>query len=558
MRQLILSAFISISFCWINTTAEHRIWSTCSNGSCTCGADLTNVIECYNINGEDRLSIQKCYCLYYDNNTNVTVAGVCFYTCFKGEKFDFQLSYSTPWYSVQNQSQFNDEVCNSAAMLNRQGKFCGQCKSNYGNPMYSYNTACIKCHDHWGGFRRWLQYFAIAYGPFTIFYSIIVVFRISLPTSRLNGLLFVIQCLASPHPVRLVHTWLLTSQGKNNHPASVMGYIILSIIGLSNLDFFKDLYPNLCLSPNYSLLFVISLDLMVAVYPYFLIFCTYCLVILHDRNCCIVVFLWKTFKGLMKQVLNKSVRVPLVETFATFTLLSTVKIIGLATDLLKYTTAYREDGSLEGKYAYYDPSMTYFGRTHRPYAIMAIILSFLFGFLPFLLLLLYPCRCFQNLLNFFNFRSHSLHVFMDAFQGSYRTGQPEMRYFAAWYILLRFLVLFFAACLNSVVALQAVSFTMTVGAVTVVVFKPYKKSLHNTQDTVILLSGALLFLSLFGNSTTDNRDLYLTQVTVMLSFMFFIVATLASFFWNPAAKVACKIFTSCRSNLESRELLANT
>ena len=133
-----------------------------------------------------------------------------------------------------------------------------------------------------------------------------------------------------------------------------------------------------------------------------------------------------------------------------------------------------------------------------------------------------------------------------------------MRYFAAWYILLRFLFLFFAACLNSVMALQAVGFTMAVGAVTVVVFNPYKKSLYNMQNTFILLGGALLFLSLLGNITTHHHDFYLIQVTVMLSCMFLIVATLASFFWNLVAKVACKVFTSCRSNLENKELLAST
>jgi len=52
---------------------------------------------------------------------------------------------------------------------------------------------------------------------------------------------------------------------------------------------------------------------------------------------------------LLKPVLRKSVGVPLVETFATFTLLSNVKIMGLAFDLLNYTTAHTENGNMEGR-----------------------------------------------------------------------------------------------------------------------------------------------------------------------------------------------------------------
>jgi len=114
----------------------------------------------------------------------------------------------------------------------------------------------------------------------------------------------------------------------------------------------------------------------------------------------VVVFLWKNLNRLLKPVFSKSIQVPLVETFATFTLLSNVKILGLAVDLLKYTTTHTENGSIEGRYAFFDPSMTYFGKRHISYAIPAIISSILFCFLPLFLLLFYPCRFFQKLLNY--------------------------------------------------------------------------------------------------------------------------------------------------------------
>ena len=85
--------------------------------------------------------------------------------------------------------------------------------------------------------------------------------------------------------------------------------------------------------------------------------------------------------------------------------------------------------------------MEYFGSAHLPYALLAIAISFIFVALPFLLLVIYPCRCFHKCLNYCGLRSQTLHIFMDAFQGSYKTEPRDLRYFSAFYLLLRLLML---------------------------------------------------------------------------------------------------------------------
>jgi len=125
MKQLIITAFVVFSCCVTEMSGavlynktEHRIWSQCSNGHCSCGVGLENSVLCYNIDGVDSLLIQRCHSLYYDNKQNVTVAGYSLYSCFYHGKYFYSSFYNITRYPVQNQSQFNsvDNVSPSMAI----------------------------------------------------------------------------------------------------------------------------------------------------------------------------------------------------------------------------------------------------------------------------------------------------------------------------------------------------------------------------------------------------------------------------------------------------------
>ena len=94
---------------------------------------------------------------------------------------------------------------------------------------------------------------------------------------------------------------------------------------------------------------------------------------------------------------------------------------------------------IKKKFLYYDANIEYFGHDHLPFAVLALLIGFIFVFLPFLLLVLYPCRCFQRFLNCLGLRCQTLHIFMDAFQGIYKIEPYDLKYFSALYFLLRFL-----------------------------------------------------------------------------------------------------------------------
>ena len=322
-----------------------KVWSTCTNSSCTCGSDLHHAIKC----SDDSLQIQSCYCMYYDQDENTAIAGNCLVSCFAITGVYY---HTVNRYLVKNATHFNRDMCSPAVAwvdTHREGRFCGACAEGYGLAVYSYHTyTCIPCTDY--GYWGWLRYFAVALLPLTLFYFLVVLLRINIPSSHLNGVVFVVQCALSPLQLRIIdgYIYALTRGGADQAfklPVAC-GYFLPSLLGILNLDFFRTAYPCFCLHPKMNILHIASLDFIVALYPFVLIALTYILVCLHDKNNRLIVLAWRPFKWCLRCYQRQfNVKASLVEAFATFILLSSVKILGVCFDLLIPTKAYDETGS---------------------------------------------------------------------------------------------------------------------------------------------------------------------------------------------------------------------
>ena len=129
---------------------------------------------------------------------------------------------------------------------------------------------------------------------------------------------------------------------------------------------------------------------------------------LRDRGCKIIVQMWKPFHYLLARFQSRiNLKTSLVDTFATLLLLSYVKI-GFGTFyVLSPTRLWSPDGSYVWV-VYLNPSLKYFGPSHAGYAIVALLFAFTVLLLPVIILLLYPCLCFQRCLNRFHLRSLAL------------------------------------------------------------------------------------------------------------------------------------------------------
>jgi len=277
---------------------------------------------------------------------------------------------------------------------------------------------------------------SIAFGPLTVFYIIVIACRISATSAKLNAFILLTQIVSFPAHMRIILAMI------TNNPTTpleqVVAHTVFSLYGIWNLDFFRTFYEPFCLHPDMSTLLVLALDYVVAAYPLVLVVITYILVELHDHNFRIVVLLWKPFHRCFSGFRRKwNIRTSLIDAFATFILLSSVRFLSVTFDLLAPTRLYNSHGDTLNEYRlYYDPTVELFDKQHLPYGLVAVVVLSLLVFL-FLLLCLYPCTCFQRCLNYCGLRFQALHTFMDSFQGCYQNSPRDCRCFAAVYLILR-------------------------------------------------------------------------------------------------------------------------
>ena len=392
----------------------------------------------------------------------------------------------------------------------------------------------------------WLQelarYFAVAFLPLTVFYIVAVLLSFNVTSSSFNGMVLVLQCVMSPQMLMMSHDALnfkslnyLTFNRStvdvyltfNRSTVDVLFVIVASILSVVNLDFFRLVYPPFCLHPRANIFQILSLDYLVALYPFFLIFMTYVLVTAYDKRYRLVVWMWRPVQRCVHRHRNTwNIRTSLIEIFATFILFSYVKILNVSIQILAFTATYDVHGNkLQQHFTYYDGTVEYFGSTHLPYALLAIAINFLFVVLPLLLLAVYPCRCFHKCLNYCGLRSQALHVFMDAFQGNYRIQPHDLRYFSAYYLLMRLTMVFLMSITVSPIMLFFFGMLFFLSAAIVAVFQPYKVRAHNSIDSVLMILTGIVFVCFFHNALSLY---YLTEVgsfqmiSVLLLLLYFI------------------------------------
>ena len=149
---------------------------------------------------------------------------------------------------------------------------------------------------------------------------------------------------------------------------------------------------------------------------------------------------------------------------------------------------------------YMEPSVEYFSRKHLPYVVIAVATLFIFIATPMLLLIIYPCRCFQKLLSFFHINWQCLHTFVDSFQGCFKDGTEKGTYDLRWmstyglFVRIALLVIFaIDKTANYNVYASIVLLCMVIILVNV---EPYKKSMAHLSisDSTFLMLLTLVYI----------------------------------------------------------------
>ncbi len=505
----------------VTTNCRDRPWLV--GDDCECGDPLDGTVYC---DSTKEVFLMSDFCMAHDEHIGAEVVGRCpyTYTLFNNPNVSNVGLYLKMPHTVD---QLEHTLCDH---LNRQGFFCGKCKENYSSPMYPDFMKCVECDPNYHA-RNWMLYFIISFGPLTVFLILVVCLRINATSASMNAFIFVSQIISHPPFQRGFNHTIDVSFLPSG--AKTFMRFLHSLYGLWNLNFFTALIPPFCL-PHQNSYDVISLTYIIALYPLLLLIIVYVSVELHSRNFRIIVWLWKPFHLCYARFRRQwDIRASVIDAFATFLLLSYVKLLFVTSDFFAPTQIFTKNGTTLSMASYFDASVMLFPAS-KPKLILATIgialLLLLFIFLPAFLLLLYPCGFCQKCLSFSRLNSQALHFLMDSFHGCYKNrtdGTHDCRSFAAFFLFAR-IAISFEYTFNNFEYHIAVQITCTVLAVVIAVIHPYNKqnAIFNHLDPLMILF-LVMWLAIFHSTRqAAGKHLQYQHVNLLLCYVVLILPVL--------------------------------
>ena len=482
----------------------------CSNGTCQCLAAPRGIVSCSE-DGLYKYAVLYCYCVTYNLEESLVQAGKCIFNCVNNTKVNVgELYHPLP----QNGAILDKTECSD---MNRTGALCGRCQDNNYPSAYSFSLVCVQCHHiHW----NWARYIMAAYLPLTLFYLIVLFFKVNVVSGHLHHVVFFSQVMSLPALSRILYPSV------QKQPAYFINVkVFLSLYGIWNLDFFRPFYSDLCL--GIGILPILALDYVIAVYPLLLMIISYLLIVLYDKNYRVVSMLFRPFLALFSLFKkNWDIRTSVIDAFTSFFLLSNVKFLSVSFDLLVPIKVYHLHGDHYNSTLalYYAGDIEYFGKEHLPYGILAIVVSFIFLILPVAILALYPFGFFQKFLNLFPFRWYILRTFVDSFQGWYKDGtEPgtrDYRHFSIGYILFRYIAFLLYGITLDEIYFPLGGLLTLLTALVLVLTQPYKKAVSHYIKTnrAFLILYAMLAMGMYGINIAYLKDYNFIQFFYILEF----------------------------------------
>ena len=301
----------------------------CSNGSiCPTWFVCNAKKKCHCDNGHrDKIlcdgrahasAVLNCNCVTYNKNTKSTYIGGCFYNCISTNWTNHLPIRQLP---KNPETLINNSVC---TYFHRTGLLCGDCEEGYSPLVLSYNLSCVECPY---GHKNWWKFLLAGFMPLTVFYIFILAFNINVTSSRFHGMVWYSQSISMPSFVRI----MLLALSIENAQFLMTAKVLAVFYTYWNLDLFRSIIPDICL--NVTTLQALALEYLIVLYPFVLTLSSYFLIVLRDRKVTFIVTVWKPFrKVLVKLNSSWNIRTSVLDSFATFFLLSHVKILSVTSD----------------------------------------------------------------------------------------------------------------------------------------------------------------------------------------------------------------------------------
>ena len=188
------------------------------NSSCVCGSGIDNVVYCKD--NQSTISIVSCYCMSYSDNGDGVVLGACPFLC------------TNHFYMNIDSGTNLSTLCDGDIRQNRQGQMCGKCKDNHSPSPYSYQLKCANC-SHYK--YNWLKYLVVAYAPLTVFFFVVIIFRLNALSASMNTIIFFSQIVSSPAVMNMIGTFAYFSNAHtDDHDINLMSVadIVATVFGI--------------------------------------------------------------------------------------------------------------------------------------------------------------------------------------------------------------------------------------------------------------------------------------------------------------------------------------
>ena len=290
-------------------------WFVWVNHTCKCGKSINHIINCYD--NDQHVNIKYCYCMTFDQHNKLALVGSCPYTC------GIKQQWST------NGTDLNRQLCRKT--WNRQGQLCSQCIDGHGPPVYSYSMQCIPCSPE--VVRDSIVWFLVSFLPLTVFCLTIITLRISVARPPMSTFILVSQVMASPQYmfIQMVPKEATTFSSQSHlvsrsvHDGCWKAFA--TFFGLGNLDIFRSVYPDMCLSPHMSTLQAKFLEYVIALFPLVVLLVVYFGIKLYNKGYWIVFCLCRPVVSCLARLRQRvDIQTSLVDAFATFIILAINKI----------------------------------------------------------------------------------------------------------------------------------------------------------------------------------------------------------------------------------------
>ena len=398
----------------------------------------------------------------------------------------------------QSFAKLDDHICGSE---NRTGILCGQCKGDYGPAINSRSNRfnCVYCKNV-NTASRTTYYILLVYVPLFLLFLAIIVFNIKLTTGPANAFILYSQVISS--------TFDLSADGQipldlsmSNSDSLLLAYQFP--YGILNLRFFEQFVKPFCLSSSLNTIDVLALDYAVGFFPLVMI---------------LLIIVYVKLKGCCRGRCNMSQNLPpscgrfgrffprigdaVIPAFASFLLLSYSKFNLTSSYIISQRPLVDASGNLVDSRVYYAGHYSSSDSEYIfKYMIPAIILLVLLGAIPPLLLLQYPLKWCEAALDRVSclrkrYPSTKVHIFLDAFQGSFK---HRMRFFAGLYFIFRLIIDLSYTLSKSWVEHYVVQEIVCILFIVLLAFcRPYKREYHLFNFVDIAMFANLAIITALG------------------------------------------------------------